>query len=91
MKKIEISVSGRKYPVKISEEEEASVRKLETQVNKKIREFKVQYAGIEQEDCLSMVLLTYAFDLHKSTNIVHDQKLVAKLDDLEVMLDQALL
>lgn len=91
LKKIEINVSGRKYPVKVSDQEESSIRKIETQVNDKIKEFKLRYAGINQEDCLSMVLLTYAFDLHKSSNFPHDQGMVAKLDNLEMMLDEALL
>lgn len=91
LQKIEINVHGRKFPVKITEEEEVSVRKIEKQVNDKIKEFKLRYTGIEMEDCLSMVLLTYAFDLHKSSNFLHDQQFTAKMDELESMLDTALL
>ena len=91
LKKIEINVSGRKYPVRISDQEEASIREIEEQVNDKINEFRLKYTGINQEDCLSMVLLTYAFDLHKSANYEFDKDIQIKLDKIESALNEALL
>jgi cell division protein ZapA len=65
MKSIEVSIGGRKYPVKVTEEEEILVRDIVNEVNQKVKDFQAQYRTKDKQDHLSMALLTYALQSAK--------------------------
>ena len=87
---IRVRVGQNSYPVKVSQEEEASILNIEKQVNDKIQSFKLNYDNLDDKDCLSMVLLTYAFDLHKSASEEASAAIVEKLVSIEKQLDKAI-
>ena len=62
MKSIEVNIAGRKYPVKVTEEEEILVLDIVNEVNQKLKDFQTTYRMKDKQDHLSMALLTYALD-----------------------------
>ena len=62
MKSIEVNIGGRKYPVKVTEEEEILVLEIVKEVNQKLRDFQTTYRMKDKQDHLSMALLTYALE-----------------------------
>jgi len=63
---ITVLIAGRPYPLKIKDGEEDAIRKIVKEVNDKINQFQATYNKKDKQDCLSMALLTYAVDLHKT-------------------------
>jgi cell division protein ZapA len=91
LKTIQVMVAGRSYPVRVKEEEEASIRDIEKKVNLKIKQFQQQYDKLDRTDCISMSLLTYAFELYKSKKTAQDKQLIEKIDDLDKLLENVLI
>lgn len=85
--KLNINVAGRMYPVMVQADEEPSVRKIEREVNRKISDYQMKYSNQDKQDCISMALLTLAFDQQK-INVEDD--IYASLNNLESLLDTAL-
>ena len=90
LKSIEISVAGRRFPVKVKEDEEETIRAIEKEVNAKLQNYKLNYKDLSEKDALSMTLLKYAFDLQKHRDLVSDKNLLNKIADLETELDKSL-
>ncbi|MBV6427846.1 MAG: hypothetical protein KIPDCIKN_02369 [Haliscomenobacter sp.] len=90
-KHITVVIGGRPYPLKIKAEDEAAIRKIVKEVNEKINLFQLTYTNKDKQDCLSMVLLTYAVDLFKSRQSAAEDALVAsKLAHFSHLLDTML-
>ncbi len=100
MMNITVLIAGRPYPLKIKDGEEEAIRKIVKEVNDKINQFQLTYNKKDKQDCLSMALLTYAVDLHKtqtgeiagnnSNGATSDQDLSDKIHQLEEYLDHLL-
>ena len=91
MKNITVLIAGRPYPLKIDASDEPAIRKIVKEVNDKISRFQLTYTNKDKQDCLSMALLTYAVDLHKSKKSGgNDPALFGKLFQLDQFLDQVL-
>ncbi len=91
MKSIKITIAGRPYPLKVTEEEEEHVLRVVEEINEKLNELKSMYRSQEQQDYLAMTLLTYALERDKATlddNLLSD--VGSKADDILAMLDDAL-
>lgn len=87
-KKINVVVAGRSFPVKVTEEEEKSVRNIEKDINSKVREFQQKYTDKDKLDLVIMVLLTKAFELDKIQSLEDDiRQAHAQIDTLESTLD----
>lgn len=90
-KSITVLIAGRPYPLKIKAGDEPSIRKIVKEVNEKINRFQLTYTNKDKQDCLSMAILTYAVDLHKSRqSSTEDAALSSKLSDLDQLLDALL-
>lgn len=57
---INVPIGDRNYRLRISPEDEESLRKMAKMLNQKIIEFKTEFAGKDMQDYISMVLLWYA-------------------------------
>ena len=66
MKRIEANIAGTKIPIKVSEDEEAFVKKAVDEVNHKIKQYQSEFSTMDIHDCVKMALLTYAVDYHKN-------------------------
>jgi len=90
-KKINVVIAGRSFPVKVTEEEERSVRNIEKDINSKIQEYRKQYTDRDKLDLVIMVLLKQAFELDKIQSLEQDvNQAHAQIDTLESTLDQLL-
>ena len=76
-----IRIQGESYPVKLTEEEKIIAQQIEAELNEKINEYRIKYAVTDTKDILSMLLLTYAFELnsYKSNN---SDKINSRLEKL---------
>ena len=64
-KQITLLIAGRPYPLKITLGDEAAIRQITRDLNEKVNRFQLKYPNRDKQDCLAMVLLTYAVDLNK--------------------------
>ncbi|MBK8346912.1 MAG: cell division protein ZapA [Saprospiraceae bacterium] len=86
LKTVKITIAGRNFPVKVTTEEEDTVRTLEVELNSKIMEFQSTYPSRDKLDCVIMTLLTYTFD-QKNTSQPEDLKPVEdKIDAIKKVL-----
>ncbi len=88
--KIDVTIVGRKFPIKVSSEEEVIVRGIEKKLNHKIHEFQLKYAEKDKLDCVIMALLTIAFENNKKPSNQENGDLDNRLDRLEQLIDSAL-
>lgn len=88
--KIEVIIAGRKYPIKVTKEEETIVRNIEKHLNQKIHEFQIKYGDRDKMDCVLMTLLTVAFDNAKSESSIDNDEIDNRLNKLEQLIDSAL-
>lgn len=59
---ITVLIAGRAYPMRIAASDEQLVQEIVREVNEKITGFQAQYQNKDKQDCLAMVLLTYALE-----------------------------
>lgn len=92
-KTITVVLAGRPYPLKVSADDEAAIRRIVKEVNEKINNFQLTYADRDKQDCLSMAVLTYAVDLYKarqSADMEQHPDLPERLAHIDQLLDQYL-
>jgi len=88
-KKINVVVAGRTFPVKVTEEEEKSVRNIEKDINSKIQEYRQKYADKDKLDLVIMVLLQQSLELDKIQSLEEDiSQAHAQIDTLESTIDR---
>lgn len=66
---ITVIIAGRPYPLKVKEGDEPIIRRLVKDVNDKITLFQTTYPRKDRQDWLTMALLTFAVDLHKTQQV----------------------
>lgn len=90
LKKITVVLAGRKFPVKVSDQEESAVRNIEKELNNQIQRFQQQYPDSEQLDIILMTLLSQSFNFHKKNgNAIDKDALSEHLTSLEQVLSKA--
>jgi len=90
LNKIEIAISGRKYPIKVNEEEELAVRNIEKKLNQQVHQFQLKYPNNDKLDCVIMTMLTLAFENSKLSDETNKNGLIDKLDDIDRLLDKVI-
>ena len=90
-----VMIAGRSYPLKIQPSDEPTIKQIVKEVNEKVNSFSTAYTKKDKQDCLAMVLLTYAVDLHKANkepivNNGEDSALAENIHQLESLLDTLL-
>jgi len=89
--KIDITIAGRKYPIKVTADEEPIVRNIEKKLNQQIHAFQLKYADKDKVDCVLMTLLTVAFENAKKEASSNNDLLAKKLENIEQLIDSAIL
>ena len=83
---VDIEISGKTFPLRVTEEEVSWVKSLEEEINHKILEFQQTYPHSDKMDCVLMTLLTYAFENKQKTSSPvrpeNDEKIGENLDDI---------
>lgn len=85
---IKVEISGRTFPLKVSAEEEESVRKAADLVNKKVNSYIDQYSIKDKQIALSMCALELATDLvnYESNKMIEGDSISKKILDIEAIL-----
>lgn len=88
---VNIIIGDRTYRLKIEPEDEEALRKAVKMINEKIMEFKGTFAGKDMQDFIAMVLIWFSTEQHKNgSESFQLQETVAKLSQMEEMIDKAL-
>lgn len=86
--RIVLTIAGRQYPVKVEPNEEKAIRSIEKSINQKINEFQIHYKGKDKQDCITMAMLSIAFQQLKpqadSDLSSIDQKLTGIMELLDL-------
>ena len=85
-----VVVAGRPYPLRVAARDEAGVRALVDEINQRFNEFQVRYADKDTQDCLVMVLLTYADELRSARKLADtslDGDLAQRLQALDALVE----
>jgi cell division protein ZapA (FtsZ GTPase activity inhibitor) len=89
---ITVIIAGRPYPLKVKEGDEPIIRRIVKEVNDKITLYQTTYPRKDRQDWLTMALLTFAVDLHKTQQVaaVATEPLDATISDRLSLIDVAL-
>lgn len=86
--RIVLTIAGRQYPVKVSPLEEQPIRAIEKTINQKINEYQIHYKSKDKQDCITMAMMSIAFDQMKSNSnsdlSIIEHKVNSLIDLLEV-------
>ena len=86
-----VLIAGRAYPLKIAKADQTLVHQLVREVNEKLTVFQAQYQNKDKQDCLAMVLLTYAMEAQKGSQEKKDnQEAKGRLNQIDALLDDIL-
>ena len=89
---IKVSIANRIYPLKISFEEEESVRKAAKTINDRIKDYEENFAVRDKQDLLAMCALQLATEVTKSESkvVIDDNSFTDKLSEIDVLLTEFL-
>ena len=89
---ITVIIAGRPYPLKVKEGDEPIIRRIVKELNDKIALFQNTYPRKDRQDWLTMALLTFAVDLHKTQQVAYvaadfvDPSLAERLSKIDALL-----
>jgi cell division protein ZapA len=87
---IKVNIADRTYPLKVSADQEETVRKAARLINDKMKELQLQFAVKDKQDILSMILLEEV-TLKLSAAQQHSAaqaKIKAELQEMQQLLGQ---
>jgi cell division protein ZapA len=88
---ITINVGDRNYRIKVEPEHEEAVRKTARYIHEKVQEFKLQFAGKDMQDYVSMALIWFAT---QNAQQVQGQLLTQELEEgfgrLDLLLEKGI-
>lgn len=85
---ISVTIAGRSYRMKVSKDEETSVRKAAKALNDKMLEYQAAYSAKDSQDYLAMAALLFTTEFLKNEKQSSSSSLA--LDSLLNQLDQEL-
>lgn len=88
LENMEVKIAGRSYPLKVKPEERPMLSEIVDRINEKVNSFQKSYGNKDAQDCISMTLLTYAFELEKKTTEVNNKAVLTKIKKIDNLLDR---
>jgi cell division protein ZapA len=88
MKSIDVTIAGRAFPLKVTDEEESMVLRVTDEINDKVRNLQKTYQQKDKQDCLSMALLTYAVE---NAKLKGDRSSMKALKEVTEQIEQSIL
>jgi len=90
-----VMIAGRNYSLKIQPSDEPVIKQIVKEVNEKISHFSSTYTKKDKQDCLAMVLLSFAVDLHKCNTDTSEANGIgpavkAQIHNIDSLLDELL-
>jgi cell division protein ZapA (FtsZ GTPase activity inhibitor) len=86
VKNIKVNISGREYPVNVTPETEAAMKKAAAVVNEQAKNFQTAYAITDPRDLLAMCALQLAYQNLEYTD-TYTETIEEKLEAIESALD----
>ncbi len=86
MKNIKVNISGREYPVNVTPETAATMKKAAEMVNEQAKQFQTAYAITDPRDLLAMCALQLAYQNLEYTD-TFSESVEEKLSAIESALD----
>ena len=87
MKRLEVAIGGRVYPLKVEEDEVALILETVDGLNENLRSLQATYSNKDMQDCLAMTILEYAVDRQKNQFKQEADEIESRLDQVELALD----
>lgn len=87
MKRLEIAIGGRIFPLKVEEEETQIILETVQEINDKLGQLQMTYASKDANDWMSMALLTYAVENRKLRDESDLSEIESKLIAIDHQLD----
>jgi len=86
---IKLNISGREYPVNVTPETEALMKKASVTVNEQVKSYSTSYAISDPRDLLAMCALQLAFQNIEKEQTEHQnlQKIESKVKAIEAALN----
>ena len=86
---IKLHIANRIYPMKIEPESEEHIRNAVKKIEDRLKFYEENYAIKDKQDLLAMCLIEHAskFESINNKNIVEDDGLTHKLNEIESILD----
>ena len=86
---IKLHIANRIYPMKIEPESEEDIRNAVKKIEDRLKFYEENYAIKDKQDLLAMCLIEHAskFESINNKNIVEDDGLTDKLNEIESILD----
>ena len=86
--RVEFNILGRVYPVNSKDLDSEKVEEVSSFINHQISQYKIRYAQLDNQDCLSMALIEKYLDTQGNDQEVKIKNVNDKLDELNHLLDQ---
>ena len=87
---INILIGDRSYRIRVSPQDEQTVRQTVKTINDKIIEFKTDFAGKDMQDYIAMALIWFATLTSAERGTTLPGAALEKLQNMEAQLDEAL-
>jgi len=87
---IRVNVADRYYPLKVERENEEKIRKAARMINEKVLQYKQRYSDKDVQDFLAMASLQYVIKLTEEEEILDNDLLPGKLNELIRKIDSVL-
>ena len=86
---IKLHIANRIYPMKIERKSEEHIRNAVKKIDERLKFYEENYAIKDKQDLLAMCLIEHAskFESVNNKNIVEDDDLTQKLNEIEAILD----
>ncbi len=84
--KATITIAGKEFPLMLNEVEMGRLHLIEEEINKKVMQYQSQYEHINLKDVITLVLISYAFELKGAKANQSSEKLDQALNQLESIL-----
>tara|TARA_B100000945_G_C20135581_1_gene481493 strand:- start:343 stop:630 length:288 start_codon:yes stop_codon:yes gene_type:complete len=86
---IKLHIANRIYPMKIERNSEEYIRNAVKTIESRLKFYEENYAIKDKQDMLAMCLIEYAskFESMNNKNVVEDDGLTHKLNEIEAILD----
>lgn len=68
LKKAVIKIAGKEFPLKLNTSENEHLQSIETEINNRISQYQSNFGAMNQQDMITMVLISYAFELKDAQN-----------------------
>ncbi|NNE28162.1 MAG: cell division protein ZapA [Saprospiraceae bacterium] len=88
-----VSIAGRSYSIKVNPSDERVIKQIVKEVNEKLNSFSTSYTKKDKVDCMAMVLLSYAVDLHKNKDnegAAMEPEVLDQIHKIDSLLDELL-